>query len=142
MINEIILQGRLTKEPKLSTKLKGEKEIQWCSFSLAVDRDFKGKDGRREADFFYCRVFGPTAKYLTDYAHKGGRITVKGRMESGYYNNQDGTSVYFAQVAVDKLWIIDYRDNDAGGGAPGYDMDKDGNHFSDVPDEAEVPFLQ
>lgn len=146
MLNEIILQGRLTKQPEISSRQDSDRSIEWCNFTLAVPRDYKKKDANenenRPTDFFYCRVFGSSAEYLSKYGYKGGRVTVKGRMESGYYQNSEGTSVYYAQVRVDKLWVNDFGGNTPESGRPSYDPNEDPNHFVDVPDEAEVPFLQ
>lgn len=145
MLNEIILQGRLTKDPEISSRQDANRRLEWCNFTLAVPRDYKKKDANdnenRPTDFFYCRVFGSGASYLAKYGYKGGRITVRGRMESGYYQNSEGSNVYFSQVRVDKLWVNDFAGDSPEGNrqrtVPNGNLDQ----FYHVPEEVNVPFL-
>lgn len=67
MLNQIILIGRLTKDPERRGQ-NSEKPV--AVIRLAVDRDFK-RDGDPDADFFNCSVFGNQAKFVLEYGKIG-----------------------------------------------------------------------
>ena len=130
MMNLAILFGRLVEEPALSSKENGSDTNIWCSFRLAVGRDRK-KDGEADADFFPCIIFGRSASYLARWGMKGGRILVLGRLRTGTVDNQDGSRSFYTQVVVDRLWIIDYRQDGTGAGRyPAYDPASDPGRFA------------
>ena len=130
MMNLAILFGRLVEEPALSSKENGSDTNIWCSFRLAVGRDRK-KDGEADADFFPCIIFGRSASYLARWGMKGGRILVLGRLRTGTVDNQDGSRSFYTQVVVDRLWIIDYRQDGTGADRyPAYDPASDPGRFA------------
>ena len=53
-MNRIILLGRLVKDPDVKVTTSGKTV---CTFTLAVDRPFSGKDGKREADFINIQTW-------------------------------------------------------------------------------------
>ena len=108
-MNISIYMGRLTHTPELMVKNKDEKQTYWCRFRLAVNRDFSQNE---ETDFFNCLVFNKKAKYLTDYAKKGSRVLVIGRMQTETYEKKDGTKGYITELWVTDLQVIDYVKKD------------------------------
>ena len=71
MLNRIVLMGRLTRDPELRRTGSG---TAVSSFSIAVDRDFKGQSGEKETDFIDIVAWRSTAEFVSKYFSKG-RIT-------------------------------------------------------------------
>lgn len=84
MLNQIILIGRLTKDPERRGQ-NSEKSV--AVIRLAVDRDFK-REGDPDADFFGCTVFGNQAKFVLDFGKKGRLVSVVGRMQQHEWTDQ------------------------------------------------------
>lgn len=70
MLNKIILMGRLTRDPELR---RTESGTAVCSFSIAVDRDFKSKNGEKETDFIDIVSWRATAEFVSKYFTKSWR---------------------------------------------------------------------
>ena len=100
MNNTCVLVGRLTRD----LELKGE-EVKVARFTLAVNRNFKNKDGEYEADFIPCVCFGSTAERLVEYCKKGDMIGVKGSIQS-YMYEKDGYKNYGVEVSVERLSFL------------------------------------
>ena len=132
MLNIAILFGRLVEAPVLSSKENGSDTNIWCPFRLAVGRDRK-KDGEDDTDFFPCIVFGRSASYLARWGMKGGLILVFGRLRSGAVDNENGNRSFYTQLVVDRLWIIDYKQDGTGADRyPAYDPSADPERFARV----------
>ena len=136
-----MLQGRLVRDPELSPDHADDPKRIRCVFRLAVKRDYR-RANDPEADFFRCVAFGPPASYLAKNGRKGGRILVEGRVEINTVDNDNGSRSVYAQVIVDRLWIIDYKEgNFSSVMGPPYDPSEDPGFFDSIPDPSEVPFL-
>ena len=132
MLNIAILFGRLVEAPALSSKENGSDTSIWCPFRLAVGRDRK-KDGEADTFFFPCIVFGRSASYLARWGMKGGRILVFGRLRTGAVDNENGNRSFYTQLVVDRLWIIDYKQDGTGADRyPAYDPSSDPGRFAGV----------
>ena len=99
-MNKVILMGRLTRDPEVRYSA-GENALAIARYTLAVDRRFK-RDGEATADFINCVSFGRTAEFAEKYYHKGIRITVCGRIQTGSYTNREGVKVYTTEVVVEE----------------------------------------
>lgn len=98
MYNKVILLGRLTAKPQLSTAQSGKSYIR---FSIAVDRQFTNKQtGEREADFISCTAFGKTAEFICRYFLKGSAILVEGSLQNNNYTDKNGVKQYSCVVMV------------------------------------------
>lgn len=91
-MNKVELIGRLTKDP--TTKYKDDLCI--ARYTLAVDR--RGK----ETDFIQCIAFGKNGEFAEKYLHKGIKIGVCGRIQTGSYDDKDGKKVYTFEVVVEE----------------------------------------
>ena len=139
-MNMTTLIGRLVEEPALSSKENGSDTNIWCPFRLAVGRDRK-KEGEADADFFPCIVFGRSATYLSRWGMKGGRVIILGKLRTGTIDNQDGSRSFYTQVVVDRLWIIDYRQDGTGADRyPAYNPSSDPGRFQAAMQQAEGIF--
>ena len=95
-MNKVILVGRLTKD--VDARRAGETVV--ARFTLAVDRRFK-KDGEQTADFPNVVAFGKTAEFCEKYFHKGMKVVVEGRLQTGSYTNKDGVTIYTTDVIAE-----------------------------------------
>lgn len=99
-MNKVILMGRLTRDPEIRYS-QNEKQTAVARYSLAVDRKFK-KDGEQNVDFINCIALGKSGEFAEKYLHKGMKIAVTGRIQTGSYTNKDGQKVYTTNVFVEE----------------------------------------
>ena len=103
-MNKVILIGRLTKDPELTTT---QNDVKRCGFTLAVDRRFPDKDGNRQADFPNCVAWRQTAEFIAKYFSRGKKIAVVGSLQTRSYDAQDGTKKYVTEVNVDEAEFVE-----------------------------------
>lgn len=106
MINNVVLVGRLTRDPEL--KYTGN-NIAVASFSLAVNRNFKDANGERETDFINCVIWRQQAENLANWAKKGALIGITGRIQTRSYENQQGQRVYVTEVVAENFQMLESR---------------------------------
>ena len=118
MLNHIVIMGRLTRDPELRRTGSG---IAVASFSVAVDRDFGGRDGgEKETDFIDCVAWRQTGEFVSKYFTKGRMIVVSGRLQIRSWTDKEGNKRRTAEVVADNVYFGDSkRDNDNGGNAYG-----------------------
>lgn len=116
MINNVVLVGRLTRDPEL--KYTGS-NIAVASFSLAVNRNFKDANGERETDFINCVIWRQQAENLANWAKKGALIGITGRIQTRSYENQQGQRVYVTEVVAENFQMLESRAAREGGNANG-----------------------
>ncbi len=110
-MNKVILVGRLTKDPEVKTT---QNQIEYCSFSVAVDRRFKSASGEKQSDFINCVAWRQQAKLLGQYFQKGSRIGIVGSIQSRSYDDKDGKKVYVTEVSVDEIEFVDSKRDGSG----------------------------
>lgn len=111
MLNQIILIGRLTKDPERRGQ-NSEKPV--AVIRLAVDRDFK-REGDPEADFFSCTTFGNQAKFVLDFGKKGRLVSVVGRMQQHEWTDQQtGEKRMTYEVVGSDIKFLDKKPETAG----------------------------
>ena len=108
MLNEIILQGRLTDNPELKVTTSGKNVT---SFSLAVERDFSTGDDK-ETDFINIVAWNKTAEFITKYFTKGKQMIIKGSLQVRKYKTQNGENRYATEVLADKVYFCGDRTQD------------------------------
>lgn len=106
MINNVVLVGRLTKDPDFRYTGNG---TAVATFTLAVNRNFTNQSGEREADFINCVIWRKPAETLTNYAKKGVLIGVTGRIQTRSYDNQQGQKVYVTEVIADNFQLLESK---------------------------------
>lgn len=144
-MNKVILIGRLTRDPDIRWS-QGQDQTCIARYTLAVDRRIK-KEGQQNADFISCVAFGRQAEFAEKYLHKGIKLAVTGRIQTGSYTNREGNKIYTTDVIVEGQEFVeskaanaehaasDQQNTDAPGGEVG-----DG--FMNIPDgiDEELPF--
>lgn len=108
MINNVVLVGRLTKDPDLRYTANG---TGVATFTLAVNRNFTNQDGNREADYINCVIWRKSAETLANYARKGTLLGVTGRIQTRNYENQQGQRVYVTEVVAENFQLLESRSN-------------------------------
>ena len=113
MLNHITIMGRLTRDPELRRTGSG---IAVASFTVAVDRDFGGRDGgEKETDFIDCVAWRQTGEFVSKYFTKGRMIVVSGRLQIRSWTDKEGNKRRTAEVVADNCYFGDRRrDSDAG----------------------------
>ncbi|MEG0285992.1 MAG: single-stranded DNA-binding protein [Vagococcus sp.] len=104
MINNVVLVGRLTRDPELRFTSNGSAV---ATFNLAVNRNFTNQSGEREADFVNCVIWRKPAETLANYAKKGTLIGVVGRIQTRNYEKQQGQRVYVTEVVCDNFQLLE-----------------------------------
>ena len=98
-MNKVFLIGRFTKDPDIRYSSNAEHTCV-ARFSLAVDRKYS-KGSEKETDFINCVAFGKTAEFVEKWTHKGIKMVVSGRIQTGSYTNREGRKVYTTDVVVE-----------------------------------------
>ena len=117
MLNHITIMGRLTRDPELRRTGSG---IAVASFTVAVDRDFGGRDGgEKETDFIDCVAWRQTGEFVSKYFTKGRMIVVSGRLQIRSWTDKDGNKRRTAEVVADNCYFGDSKRESDGGSAYG-----------------------
>lgn len=118
MLNKIFLMGRLTRDPELRKTPAG---VSVCSFSIAVDRDYK-REGERETDFIDVVAWRATADFVSKYFTKGRMAVVEGRLQIRDWVDKENNKRRSAEVVTDNVYFGDSRPKDGNGGADDGDV--------------------
>ena len=119
-MNKVILMGRLTRDPEVRYS-SGDNQMAIARYSLAVDRRGRreGNDGQT-ADFINCVAFGRAGEFAEKYFHKGIKVLVTGRIQTGSYTNKDGQKVYTTDVIIEEQEFAESKSaSDNAGGFAG-----------------------
>lgn len=134
MLNHIVLQGRLTKDPELRYT---PSEIPVCSFNLAVERDRKdASTGERKIDFIDCVAWRATAEFIKKYFSKGSGAALSGRLQIRDWTDKDSNKRRTAEVLVEAIYFGLGDRSEAKTASGGYDTG-----FQEISGEdGELPF--
>ena len=137
MLNQIVIMGRLTRDPELRYTQSG---TAVTSFTLAVERDGKNKEtGERPVDFIDCVAWRNTAEFAANYFSKGRMAVVEGRLQIRGWTDKDGNKRSSLEVVADSVYFGDSRKSE--GNAPESEFpEQNGQEFSEVDDDGELPF--
>nr|DAF24958.1 MAG TPA: Single strand binding protein [Caudoviricetes sp.] len=138
-MNKVILMGRLCADPEVRYS-QNENQTAVARYRLAVDRRFK-REGDQTADFIPCVAFGKAAQFAEYYLHRGTKIIITGRIQTGSYTNKDGQKIYTTDVVVEDQEFAESKGASSGnGGTAPQAADPDG--FMSLPDgiDKELPF--
>lgn len=105
-MNNIVLLGRLTKDADIRSTQSGKVV---ASFTLAVDRPYT-QNGKKEADFIACQIWGKSAEVLGKSVHKGQRILLEGRLQIRQYTDKNGNKRTAAEVVAERFEFIERKE--------------------------------
>lgn len=126
--NQVTLVGRLVADPDIRYTQGG---VPVANLRLAVDREFKNAEGKRETDFISCTAWRKVAEIIAQYCKKGSLILVSGAIQQDTYE-KDGEKRTSYKVVVDKLRLLGEKPNGQQGGGGGWAAEPPVND-SDLP---------
>lgn len=140
-MNKVVLMGRLTRDPE-ARYTQGENNMCITRYTLAVDRRFSRQNsgnGEQTADFINIVAFGKAGEFAEKYLHKGTKVLVTGRIQTGSYTNKDGQKVYTTDVVAEDQEFAESKNNSEGGvpGGNSYQaggQNQNGDDFMPIPD--------
>ena len=117
MLNHITIMGRLTRDPELRRTGSG---VAVANFTVAVDRDFSGKEsGEKETDFIECVAWRQAGEFVSKYFTKGRMIVVSGRLQVRKWKNKEGENRYSTEVVADNCYFGDSKREESNGNSYG-----------------------
>lgn len=138
-LNRVLLMGNLTKDPDLRFTSSGS---AICSFSLAINREWTGKDGQKNKDVCYVdiKVWGRQGENCAQYLKKGRPCFIEGRLEFSKWENQEGQKRSKLEVVAERVQFLGGRGEGGGGGD--YERPPAGKGDFDAVEEVEddIPF--
>ena len=103
MLNQVILIGRLVKKPELK---ESDKKVSYIKATLAVQSDFKNKDGNYDTEFFEFTTFGKNAENTAKYCEKGSLLNIVGSLNNNIYTDKNGVKHYQMSVIANKVSFL------------------------------------
>lgn len=132
-MNRVVLAGRLTSDPDIR-HTGGAEDLAVARYRLAVDRRVARNNGEQTADFINCVAFGKRAEFAEKYLHKGIKIMISGRIQTGSYKDKEGRTVYTFDVVVEEHEFCESKGAQTEQTAPD-------NGFVPVPDDSDLEGL-
>lgn len=141
-MNKVFLIGRLTRDPELKFTPGTGNAV--ATFSLAVDRNYVGQSGQREADFINIVCWRKLAEHVANNLGKGRLVAVSGRIETRSYQAQDGSKRYVTEVVADEVKFLDWPKEGSssyrGGATIPEDSREPESGFFEVDGDDDIPF--
>ena len=138
-MNKVILMGRLCADPDIKYT-SGTNPTAVARYRLAVNRRFK-REGEPESDFITCVAFGKQGEFAEKWLHKGTRIVISGRIQTGSYTNRDGVKVYTTDIVVEEQ---EFAESKSAGSVYNQNTQRhtDSDGFMNIPDniDEDLPF--
>ena len=130
MLNQIVIMGRLGKDPELRRTQSG---VAVATFNVAVDRDFKDKaTGQRATDWITCVAWRSTAEFVEKYFSKGSQVLVAGRLQMREWTDKDGNKRISAEVQAENVYFAGAKTEGGQRDLPEFEVMDD--------DETDLPF--
>ena len=130
MINNVVIMGRLTKDPELKTTQSG---LSVVSFTVAVDRNCQ-KDGERRADFLNVVAWRQTAEFVEKYFAKGSMIAIQGSIQTRKCEDKSGNKRTSVEIVADN---VSFCGSKIGSGKPNLNVSND--DFEEIGND-DLPF--
>lgn len=132
-LNRSVCIGRLTRDPELRSTSNG---TAVGTFTVAVDRDFKGQNGEKETDFIPVVVWRGLAETCGRYLSKGKMVAVDGRLQIRTYEANDGGKRTVAEIVADNVQFLSPKSENGSMGAPATMPDE----LEEIKPFEEIPF--
>lgn len=129
MLNEVILMGRLTRDPDVRMTQNGTTA---ANFSLACERDYAPQGQDQETDFFDVVAFRNTADFVGRYFAKGQLVAVKGRLQQRDWTDKQGNKRRTTEILADRCYFAEKRQ----------DRDVSSGGFQQMSDSTPLPFAE
>ena len=131
-MQKITFIGRLTRDVDMKTTPNG---IAVASFTVAVDRKQKNKDGEKVSDFFACTSWRGLAETCSKFLSKGKKVYIEGELQPRQYTAKDGSTKMSLDVQVESVEFLSPKSesNEEQSGT-------DAGGFTDVSSD-DIPFM-
>lgn len=106
-MNQVVLVGRLTRDPEL--KYIPGTGTAVASFTIAIDRNYINKEGKRDTDFIPIEVIGKSAEYCANYITKGKLVALEGNIRVDNYQTQSGEKRTFTKVSTKSVQSLESK---------------------------------
>ena len=103
MLNQVILIGRLVKKPELRVSEGG---VNYIKATLAVQLEFKNKDGDYDTEFLEFTAFGKLAENTAKYCDKGSLLNIVGSLNNNVYKDKNGVNHYQLSIIANKVSFL------------------------------------
>lgn len=117
-MNSVQLVGRLAADPELRSTQQG---TSVASLRLAVNRNYTGPDGQKQADFINVVCWRQTADFVNKYFRKGSPIAIEGSIQTRQYQDKNGNNRTTVEVVARQANFVPapagYKPNAAQSGA-------------------------
>lgn len=133
MLNNVIIMGRLTRDPELR-RTQGGTAV--TSFTMAVDRDFKSQSGEKETDFIDVVAWRNTGEFAAKYLAKGRMAAVEGRIQVRDWQDKDGNRRKSVEVVADNVYFADSKRDSK----PQETTSSNEPEFDEIEDDGDLPF--
>ena len=138
-MNNVTLLGRLTRDAQVRTYGEGN-DKKMARMTIAVDRRGRHEDGQQTADFIGCVCYGKLADFADNYLRQGTKIALRGHIQTGKYQNQDGQTVYTTDVVADEIEFAESKKSQAqasGSATTAPNLAQADDSFMSIPEGAE-----
>lgn len=134
-MNMVAITGRLTRDADIRTFEGSDNKI--ANMSLAVQREYKGADGKYGTDFIDVVAFGKAVGFIERFGKKGVKFEISGSLRQDKWTDKTGATRTRMVVSVSKISFAESKSGSSEGGKPS------DNGFMDIPDisDDEVPFV-
>ena len=133
-MNNVVLVGRLTRDVDLKYIQGSGTPV--ASFTMAVDREFAGKDGKKETDFIDIQVWGKSAENCANYIGKGSLVAIQGSIRVDSYQDQEGNNKKITRVNANRVQFLDSKkEKQENNPMPGFEP----QGFQNITDD-DIPF--
>ena len=140
-MNKVILMGRLTRDPEVRYS-QGEQATAVARYTLAGDR--RGRSQENSADFIQCVAFGKAGEFVERYLHKGTKIVLTGRIQTGSYTNKEGQRVHTTDIVAEDQEFAESKNAEGSGtynNQPSPVPQQNDSGFMNVDENSELPFV-
>lgn len=103
MLNQIVIVGRLVRDPELRETQDGKKV---ANITVAVPRSYKNLKGEYETDYIDCVLWTGIAENTTEYCKKGDLLGIKGRVQTRTYETDDDKKRHVTEVVAEKITFL------------------------------------
>jgi single-strand DNA-binding protein len=106
-MNRVVLTGRMTADPEVRQTNSGKSVV---SFSIAVKKRMKPREGEPDSDFLRITAWGSSAQYVQNYLGKGRLIACDGRLETRKWQDQNGNNRETVEIVADNIHALERGD--------------------------------
>lgn len=137
-MNQAVLIGRLTRDPELRYIAGTGTPV--AQFAIAVEREFTGKDGKKEVDFIDIQVWNKIAENCSNYLGKGSQVAIQGSIRIDTYQNQSGENRKNFRVNANRVQFLDKKKEEQASNEPNFEPSGLDPQRWDAISDSEIPF--